>query len=87
LARDAAYHQGTSWSWLIGPWAEALLRTGTPGPEVRALLEPFASHLRDDGVGSISECFDGDPPHRPTACHAQAWGVAEVLRVLRLAQA
>jgi predicted glycogen debranching enzyme len=87
LARDAAYHQGTSWSWLIGAWAESLLRTGTPGPEVRALLERFASHLRDDGIGSISECFDGDPPHRPTGCHAQAWGVAEVLRALRLAQA
>ncbi len=86
VARDSAYHQGTSWSWLIGPWAEALLRTGTPAAGVRALLEPFRDHLRDDGLGSISECFDGDPPHRPTGCHAQAWGVAELLRALRLVE-
>jgi predicted glycogen debranching enzyme len=85
--RDAAYHQGTVWGWLIGPFATAHLRVyGDPGstrsPEqTRSFLEPFINHLSDHGVGSISEIFDGDPPHTPRGCVAQAWSVAEVLRV------
>jgi predicted glycogen debranching enzyme len=84
VRRDAAYHQGTGWTWLVGACAEALLRTGTPAADVRARLDGFADHLRDAGLGTISECLEGDPPHRPVGCYAQAWGVAEVLRALRL---
>jgi predicted glycogen debranching enzyme len=84
LERDAAYHQGTAWTWLIGPWAEASLRVGTPPATVRARLDAFLDHLREQGLGTIGEILDGDPPHRPAGCVAQAWGVAEVLRALRL---
>ncbi len=81
--RDAAYHQGTVWSWLIGPYAEALARvTGDPSAGL-AVLRPFEDHLADAGLGSISEIFEGDAPHEPRGCIAQAWGVAEVLRVWR----
>lgn len=86
LRRDAAYHQGTAWTWLTGACAEALLRTGTPASDVRACLHGFADHLRDAGLGTVSECLEGDPPHRPVGCYAQAWGVAEVLRALRLTE-
>lgn len=79
--RDGAYHQGTVWSWLIGPYLSALQRMqGTPAP-LRHQLEPFFHHLKEAGVGSISEIFDGDPPHRPRGCPAQAWSVAEILRI------
>jgi predicted glycogen debranching enzyme len=84
VTRDAAYHQGTGWTWLVGAYAEALLRTATPGAEVRVRLDGFVDHLRDAGLGTISECLEGDPPHRPVGCYAQAWGVAEVLRALRV---
>jgi predicted glycogen debranching enzyme len=86
LRRDAAYHQGTAWTWLTGAYAEALLRTGTPREAVRARLRGFADHLRDAGLGTVSECLEGDPPHRPVGCYAQAWGVAEVLQALRLTE-
>jgi predicted glycogen debranching enzyme len=82
--RDSAYHQGTAWTWFMGPWAEASLRVGVPATVVRRRLRLFEDHLRDGAIGSISECLDGDPPHRPTGCHSQAWSVAELLRVLRL---
>ena len=82
--RDSAYHQGTAWTWLIGPWAEASLRVGVPARDMRERLEIAADHVRDAGLGTISELLDGDPPHRPTGCIAQAWGVAELLRVLAL---
>jgi predicted glycogen debranching enzyme len=82
--RDSAYHQGTAWTWLIGPWAEASLRTGVPNAVLRERLRLFEDHLSDGALGSIAECLDGDPPHRPTACHSQAWSVAELLRVVRL---
>jgi len=82
-ARDAAYHQGTVWSWLIGPFIDAWLRIR---PDERAtarrFLDGLIGHLDDFGLGSIAEVFDGDPPHRPRGCIAQAWGVAEVLRCL-----
>lgn len=83
-SRDEAYHQGTVWSWLIGPFATAYRRVNGYSAEsrerVRAMLLPFADHLADHGVGYISEIFDGDKPHWPKGCFAQAWGVAEVLR-------
>jgi predicted glycogen debranching enzyme len=82
-SRDAAYHQGTVWGWLIGPYVDAWLkvhpedRTGA-----RALLDGFEAHLDQACVGSISEIFDADAPYIPRGCIAQAWSVAEVLRVL-----
>jgi len=79
-ARDSAYHQGTVWSWLIGPYVTACHRVTGDTVGARRLLEPFADHLRDAAMGTISEIFDGDPPHTPRGCPAQAWSVAEVLR-------
>jgi glycogen debranching enzyme len=79
-ARDGAYHQGMVWSWLIGPYVTAYHRVTGDAAGARCLLEPFADHLRDAGMGTISEIFDGDPPHTPRGCLAKAWSVAEVLR-------
>jgi predicted glycogen debranching enzyme len=81
--RDTAYHQGPVWTWLIGPYAEAHQRCYGDATAALDLLRPFADHLRDAGLGSISEILEGDPPHLPRGCIAQAWGVAEVLRVWR----
>ena len=79
--RDGAYHQGTVWGWLIGPFVTAHLRVYRDPAAARAFLAPFAHHLADHGLGSVSEIFDGDPPFTPRGCIAQAWSVAEVLRV------
>lgn len=78
--RDGAYHQGTAWGWLIGPFVTAHLRVHRDPAAARAFLAPFAHHLADHGLGSVSEIFDGDPPFTPRGCIAQAWSVAEVLR-------
>lgn len=80
-ARDAAYHQGTVWAWLIGPFIDAWLRVH-PGElsTARAFLEGFWPHLGEACIGSISEVFDAEPPFTPRGCIAQAWSVAEVLR-------
>ena len=83
MERDGAYHQGTVWPWLIGPFADAHLRVYDDPAAVRDLLEPLIAHLNEYGMGSIAECAEGDPPHDPRATIAQAWSVAEVLRVLR----
>jgi predicted glycogen debranching enzyme len=84
--RDHAYHQGTVWPWLLGHYIRAYLRThgrdGKTIPHCFALLEPFLSHLKEAGIGTVSEVFDGDPPHKPNGCIAQAWSVAELLRVI-----
>ena len=80
--RDAAYHQGTVWGWLIGPFVSAHLRVYQDPESAVSFLLPLLQHLGDNGLGSISEIFDGDPPHRPHGCIAQAWSVAEVLRAL-----
>jgi predicted glycogen debranching enzyme len=82
--RDGAYHQGTVWGWLIGPFVEAHYKVYADAEAARSFLRPFASHLGDHGLGAISEIFDGDPPHTPRGCIAQAWSVAEVLRVWRM---
>jgi glycogen debranching enzyme len=83
LRRDGAYHQGPVWPWLIGPYAEAHYRVYGDRAAALALLRPFEHHLCDAGLGTISEIFEGDPPHMPRGCVAQAWSVAEVLRVWR----
>jgi predicted glycogen debranching enzyme len=84
--RDAVYHQGTVWSWLIGPFAQAHLRVYRDAGVARSYLEPLLRHLADHGLGSVSEVFDGDPPFVPRGCIAQAWGVAELLRAWWAAQ-
>ncbi len=78
--RDAVYHQGTVWSWLLGPFALAHYQVHRNPGHALALLEGLASHLDDACVGSVSEIFDGDAPHTPRGCFAQAWGVSETLR-------
>jgi predicted glycogen debranching enzyme len=79
--RDAAYHQGTAWSWLLGPFAWAHFRAYGDARRAQALLAPMAQHLEEACVGTVSELFDGDAPHAPRGCIAQAWGVAETLRI------
>jgi predicted glycogen debranching enzyme len=82
-ARDAAYHQGTVWAWLIGPFIDAWLKVYPKDREgARRLLDGFGPHLAEAGIGSISEVFDAEPPFTPRGCIAQAWSVAEVLRCL-----
>ena len=81
--RDAAYHQGTVWGWLIGPFASAHLRTYGDREQARSFLRPLLRHLTAHGVGSLSEIFDGNAPFTPRGCFAQAWTVAEVLRAWR----
>ena len=81
--RDAAYHQGTVWTWLD----RAVRRGGRPGPRDPAagldVLRPFEEHLRTAGLGSVSEILEPEPPFEPRGCPFQAWSVAEVLRVWR----
>jgi predicted glycogen debranching enzyme len=79
-SRDAAYHQGTVWPWLIGPYIDAYLRVHPDRLGARQLLRAFPEHLCEAGVGSISEIFDAEDPYAPGGCIAQAWSVAEVLR-------
>ncbi|HSY61467.1 MAG TPA: amylo-alpha-1,6-glucosidase, partial [Cytophaga sp.] len=82
--RDASYHQGTVWSWLLGPYVDVMIRVS--GDHAHRLsqnvISNFAYHLEESCIGSVSEIFDGDAPHHPRGCVAQAWGVAEVLRVI-----
>jgi predicted glycogen debranching enzyme len=82
--RDAVYHQGTAWGWLLGSFALAHLRVYNDRALAASFLEPMASHLKTHGVGTASEIFDGDPPFTPRGCIAQAWTVAEVLRAWTL---
>jgi predicted glycogen debranching enzyme len=84
-ARDAAYHQGTVWGWLVGPFADAWLKT-FPGDRAgaRRVLGGLQQELTEACVGTISEIFDAEPPFTPRGCVAQAWSVAETLRALVL---
>jgi predicted glycogen debranching enzyme len=80
-SRDAAYHQGTVWVWLIGPFIDGWLKLYPDDTATaRGFIEGISTHLADKCVGSISEIFDGDPPFHPHGCISQAWSVAEVLR-------
>jgi predicted glycogen debranching enzyme len=81
VSRDAAYHQGTVWPWLMGPFITARVKVNGRKDEAVKLLAGFRGHLKVAGLGQISEVADGDAPHRPGGCIAQAWSVAEVLRV------
>src|ERR1700740_3299131 len=81
-SRDAAYHQGTVWAWLIGPFVDAWLRTYPEDRRGRGqFLGKFPQHVSEACVGSISEVFDAEAPYTPRGCIAQAWSVAEVLRL------
>jgi len=86
--RDRAYHQGTVWAWLMGPFVEAYLKLyggdASARDRLRNWLAAFDAHLRQAGLGFVGEIFDGDPPHTPRGCIAQAWSVAEVLRARML---
>jgi glycogen debranching enzyme len=83
-ARDAAYHQGTVWAWLIGHFVDAWLKTGLDTSDARRMVSSFWTHLREHGMGTISEIFDAEPPYTPRGCIAQAWSVAEVLRAYQV---
>ncbi len=88
LERDRAYHQGTVWSWLIGPFVEAWLRVRGSTPAMREeararFLAPLLAHLGDAGLGHVSEIADGDPPHTPRGAPFQAWSLGELLRLER----
>jgi predicted glycogen debranching enzyme len=78
--RDAAYHQGTVWGWLLGPYVRAHYRVHGDARLAQSLLEPMAQHLNSACLGTLSEIFDGDAPHNARGCFAQAWSVAEILR-------
>ena len=84
FSRDSAYHQGTVWAWLIGPFVQAYLKVHNFSPQARKeaqqMIQPLREHLNQAGVGFVSEIFDGDPPHNPGGCIAQAWSIAELLR-------
>ncbi|MGZ7040483.1 MAG: amylo-alpha-1,6-glucosidase, partial [Thermoanaerobaculia bacterium] len=84
-ARDAAYHQGTVWAWLIGPFIDAWLRVHPKDIDGgRRLIDGFKPHLGEACIGTISEVFDAEPPYHARGCVAQAWSVAEVLRCLHM---
>ena len=81
--RDGAYHQGTVWGWLMGPFVLAHLRVYTDRKAAQSFLEPLGKQIFSHGLGTLSEIFDGDAPFAPRGCVAQAWTVAEVLRAWR----
>jgi predicted glycogen debranching enzyme len=86
--RDAAYHQGTVWAWLIGPFVEAYRKTHSDTAaerrKVKKMLDGFRNHLSETMLGQVSEIFDADAPHHPRGAAAQAWSVAELLRLIKL---
>ncbi|MBN2527080.1 MAG: glycogen debranching enzyme family protein [Deltaproteobacteria bacterium] len=84
--RDAAYHNGTVWPWLIGHYGEGLLKLDAKAalPVIEEIIEAVRAHLTRDGIGSISEIFDGESPHTGHGCPSQAWSVAEMLRLITL---
>ncbi|MEA5508226.1 amylo-alpha-1,6-glucosidase [Crocosphaera sp. UHCC 0190] len=81
VSRDGSYHQGVVWGWLIGHFVQAHWRVYGDRNLAKSFLEPMANHVNDACIGNISEIFDGDAPMTPRGCFAQAWSVAEVLRV------
>ncbi len=90
--RDGAYHQGTVWPWLMGPFVEAWLRVHGDTPATRAtararFLQPLLAHLDQAGLGHVTEVADGAPPHRPGGCPFQAWSLGELIRIRSMTQA
>lgn len=90
IHRDSCYHQGTVWSWLLGAYVDAVMKEELKTTneklkiqKAKRVMEGFKYHLNEGCIGSISEIFDGDAPHHPRGCIAQAWGVAELLRVMK----
>jgi glycogen debranching enzyme len=87
-SRDSAYHQGTVWPWLAGPYFSSLLRYSEDADvaisEAQSWIDRFSEHLQEACLGQVSEIFDGDEPHNPGGCIAQAWSVAELLRLAKL---
>lgn len=81
--RDSSYHEGTVWSWLLGPYVDGIMKLYDSKEKGREVINDFAYHLNEGCIGSVSEIFDADEPHLPRGCVAQAWGVAEVLRVIK----
>jgi len=79
--RDSAYHQGTAWPWLLGPYIDVHMRVYHDCPAVLPLLKPLVSHLWEACLGTVSEVAEPEPPFTPAGCCAQAWSVAELLRV------
>ena len=87
--RDAAYHQGTVWPYLIGPFVESFLKVNKFSKESKEqaaeFIQPLLGHLTEDGcLGSVAQIFDGDAPQKPRGCIAQAWSVAELIRACQL---
>lgn len=82
VQRDAAYHQGTVWGWLLGPFVTAWYRAFNDLEGAFTFLNPIFLQLTDHCIGNISEIFDGDPPHQARGCFAQAWSIAETLRAI-----
>jgi glycogen debranching enzyme len=81
VERDQAYHQGTVWGWLMGPFVTAFVRLDGDKAKAEGFLSRLVGdHLKEAGVGTISEIFDGDEPHVPRGCISQAWSVGEILR-------
>ena len=83
--RDAAYHQGTVWGWLIGPFVEAYRKAYSKNAKTKKhideIIAGLSTHFSETMIGQVSEIFDGDPPHAHRGCAAQAWSVAELLRI------
>lgn len=85
MHRDSSYHQGTVWSWLLGAYVDGVMKSEDRSKKTKAkkIIDAFKYHLNEGCIGSVSEIFDADAPHHPRGCIAQAWGVAEVLRVMK----
>jgi predicted glycogen debranching enzyme len=83
--RDSSYHEGTVWSWLLGPYVDSIMKVyGNQGKSMaQKVIDNFSYHLNEACIGSVSEIFDADPPHHPRGCVAQAWSVGEILRVIK----
>ena len=87
MHRDSSYHQGTVWSWLLGTYVDAIMKGSVPAnvsahDQARKVISSFEYHLNEACIGSVSEIYDADAPHSPRGCIAQAWSVAEILRVI-----
>jgi len=79
---DEAYHNGCVWPWLIGQFITAFMKVYDDREYCRELINPLLEHIKDAGLGTISEIFDGDIPYKPRGCISQAWSVAEILRCM-----